>query len=90
MAKGEVDLVKNGQMLKDRHSDAANELLQKQFPEVRGLKSPVLGQSLVFHPQNPIHTNATCEREKHWRTVVASDTCKSTVKVFDSVFQCVG
>ena len=27
LAKGEVDLVKNGQMLKDKHIDATNELL---------------------------------------------------------------
>ena len=37
--------VKNGRMLKDRHIDAANLILRKQFPEVRGLKSPVMGQS---------------------------------------------
>ena len=41
----EVTLVKNGRMLKDRHIDAAN---QMQFPEVRGLKSPVMGQTLSF------------------------------------------
>ena len=35
----EISLVKNGHMLKDRHIDAANQMLRKQFPEVRGLKS---------------------------------------------------
>ena len=49
----EVSLVKNGRMLNDRHIDAANQMLRKQFPEVRGLKSSVMGQSLSFPVTDP-------------------------------------
>ena len=46
LTREEVNLVKNGHiMLKDRHIDAANQMLRKQFPEIRGLHSPFLGQS---------------------------------------------
>ena len=49
----EVSLVKNGRMVNDGHIDAANQMLRKQFPEVRGLKSPVMGPSLSFPVTDP-------------------------------------
>ena len=84
----EVSLVKNGRMLNDRHIDAANQMLRKQFPEVRGLKSPVMGQSLSFPVTDPPFVQILHVRENHWMTVVALD--KTTVHVYDSMFRCVG
>lgn len=84
----EVSLVKNGRMLNDRHIDAANQMLCKQFPEVRGLKSPVMGQSLSFPVTDPPFVQILHVGENHWMTVVALD--KTTVHVYDSMFRCVG
>ena len=37
LTKEEVNVMKNGWMLTDRHITVANQMLRKQFPEVRGL-----------------------------------------------------
>lgn len=62
----EVNLVKNGHMLKD----AENHMLRKQFPEVRGLKSLVMGQSLSFPVTEPPFVQMLHVGENHWTTVV--------------------
>ena len=80
--------MKNSRMLNDRHIDAANQMLRKQFPEVRGLKSPVMGQSLSFPVTDPPFVQILHVGENHWMTVVALD--KTTVHVYDSMFRCVG
>lgn len=84
----EVNLVKNGHMLKDRHIDAANQMLRKQFPEIRGLHSPFLGQSLSFPVTEPPFVQMLHVGANHWMTVVATN--ETTVLVYDSMFRCVG
>ena len=49
----EISHLQNGEMLNDTHIDVANQMLRKQFPEVRGLQSPLLGQSLSFAVTEP-------------------------------------
>ena len=84
----EVDLVKNGCMLKDCHINAANQMLRKQFPDVRGLYSPIMGQTLSFPVTEPPFVQILHVGENHWMMVVAVD--KTTVQVYDSMFRCVG
>ena len=81
-------MVINGSMLTDRHITVANQMLRKQFPDVRGLKSPVMGQSLCFPVTEPPFVQEIHVGENHWSTVVAVD--HTTVKLFDSMFRCVG
>lgn len=59
-------------------TDVAN---QKQFPEVRGLQSPLLGQSLSFEPP---FVQVLYLDTLHWVTVIGVSS--SLVKVYDSVF----
>ena len=75
-------------MLKDRHIDAANQMLRKQFPEIRGLHSPFLGQSLSFPVTEPPFVQMLHVGANHWMTVVATD--ETSVLVYDSMFLCVG
>ena len=64
--------MKNGHnMLKDGHIDAANNMLRKQFPEVRGLKSPVMVQTLTFPVTDPVCANAPC-----WGESLDNGGCK--------------
>ena len=37
----EVACLENGEMLNDTHINVANQMLRKQFPDVRGLQSPL-------------------------------------------------
>ena len=71
-----------------RHITVANQMLRKQFPEERGLKPTVMGQSLSFPATEPPFVQILHVGENHWMTVVAVD--QMTVKVFDSLFRCVG
>ena len=43
----------SGRMLNDGLIDAASKILRKQFPDVRGLQSPVIGESLSFRVTEP-------------------------------------
>ena len=81
----EISHLQNGEMLNDTHIDVANQMLRKQFPEVRGLQSPLLGQSLSFAVTEPpfLHVDTL-----HWVTVIGVSS--SLVKVYDSVFNTVG
>ena len=86
LTKAEVNVVKNGRMLTDRHITVANQMLRKQFPDMRGLKSPVMGQSLCFPVTELPFVQEIHAGENHWLTVVAVDY--TTVKMFDSMFRC--
>lgn len=48
LSAGEVAHLENGEMLNDTHITVANQLLRKQFPDIRGLQSSLLGESLSF------------------------------------------
>lgn len=88
LTNAEINVVKNGRILIDRHITVANRMLRKQFPEERGLKPTVMGQSLSFPATEPPFVQILHVGENHWMTVVAVD--QMTVKVFDSMFRCVG
>lgn len=84
----EVTHLEKGEMLNDTHIDLANQMLRKQFPEVRGLQSPLLGQSLSFAEIEPPFVQVLHVNSLHWVTVVGVNS--SLVKVYDSVFNTVG
>ena len=85
--------IRRGEKLDDGHISAASKLLHKQFPNIQGLSTPLLGQNLSFPVINStlllagsgfeyiqiLHTGAD-----HWVTicVVSSDE----VRVYDSMF----
>ena len=84
----EVACLENGKMLNDMHIDVANQMLRKQFPDVRGLQSPLLGQSLSFAVTEPPFVQVLHVDGLHWVTVIGVHT--SLVKVCDSVFNTAG
>jgi hypothetical protein len=81
-----VMLLEKGEMLNDTHIDVANQMLRKQFPEVRGVQLPLLGQSLSF--TEPPFVQVLHVNGDHWVTVIGVNS--SLVKVYDSVFNTVG
>jgi len=83
--------IKSGDKLGDDHINAANELLQSQFPDIQGLCTPVLGQQLYFpnfdrtlgYAGIPyiqvLHTGAD-----HW--IAIQITSDDEVNIYDSLF----
>ena len=82
----EVAHLENGEMLNDTHIDAANQMFRKQFPDVRGLQSPLLGQSLSFAVTEPPFVQVLHVDGLHWVTVTGVHT--SLVKVLQCVQHC--
>ena len=83
--------IRQGEKLDDGHISAACKILSKQFPDIQGLHTPVLGQNLSFPVVNSMYLLAGYEYIQilhtgadHWITVciVSSDE----VKVYDSMF----
>ena len=83
--------IRQGEKLDDNHVSAACQILQRQFPNIQGLCTPILGQNLSFPVVNSLfllagynyiqilHTGAD-----HWVTVcIESD---ENAKVYDSMF----
>ena len=81
----QIELVNEGRMLTDNHIDYANKLLRKQFPDVRGLQTPLLGQSLTYAVTEPPFVQILHVNSLHWMTVVGVH--KSLVKVYDSLYK---
>ena len=77
--------ISSGKKLSDRHIDAANHLLKKQFPHVRGLQTPLFGQTGHFRVTAAPFIQMLHVRGDHWLTVVAAD--QKTVKVYDSTYR---
>ena len=85
--------IRKGEKLDDGHISAACKMLCKQFPNIQGLNTLVLGQNLSFPPVNSmlllagqgyeyiqvLHTGAD-----HWITISIETT--DEVKVYDSMF----
>ena len=79
----EIAHLQNGEMLNDTHIDVANQMLRKQFPEVRGLQSPLLGQSLSFAVTEPPFVQVLHVDTLHWVTVIGVSS--SLVKTLQEV-----
>ena len=91
LTNAEVNVVKNGtdfdrQTYHCRKSDVPKAVSRSEGFNL--LKSPVVGQSLSFPATQPPFVQMLHVGNNHWLTVVAVD--KTTVKVFDSMFRCVG
>ena len=84
----ELDRVMSGRMLNDGLIDAASKMLRKQFPDVRGLQSPVIGESLSFRVTEPPFVQMLHVGGNHWMTVVVVDN--TLVRVYDSLYRNVG
>ena len=81
-----------GGRLGDEHINAANQLLQSQFPDVQGLCTPALGQKLCFPKfitlRDMLHGHAYLQilhtGGDHWITIEILS--KEEVRVYDSIF----
>lgn len=85
LSEADLNEIKHGQKLTDRHIDAANHLLQKQFTDIRGLQTPLLGQGLHFKTVKAPFVQILFIRDGHWCTVTALDN--KNVHVFDSSYR---
>ena len=86
----ELECVMSGNMLNDGLIDAAScsKMLRKQFPDVWGLQSPLLGESLSFQVTEPPFVQILHVGGNHWMTIVVVDN--TLVKVYDSLYRSVG
>jgi len=80
----------NGLKLTDRHIDAANQLLSDRFPDIQGLSTPLLGQTLTFPSYDCFEAAAGlsyvqvlhCPKNDHWLTLQVE--FDEGIRVFDS------
>ena len=82
----EKRIIKEGGWLNDKHIEAANILLRKQFPSVVGLQSRVLGQTFAFDICQRPFIQILNVQGNHWCTVARISS--SDVHVYDSLLQC--
>ena len=78
-------ILETGEWLNDLHISAANCLLQRQFPQISGLQSPVLGSKLQF---SALHSEGIqiLNYKKHWICISTVGCCPGHVKVYDSLY----
>ena len=77
----------------DRHIDAVNQLLKDKFPDIQGLATPLLGQTLSFPCYNCFEVAAGflyaqilhCLANDHWLTLQVQFN-EDIIRVFDSVY----
>ena len=87
LSQDEISRVCSQQMLTDRHINAASMMLQRQFPEVRGLQHTVLGQNLLFRVIEPPFVQILHVDNNHWMTIICIED--TLVKMYDSVHRSV-
>ena len=87
LSQSDVDIVRDGRMLTDAHMTAANQLLKRQFPSIRGLQSMLSGQDISFNPVETPFIQIVHVGSLHWATVEACHD--SHVRVYDSLYSAV-
>ena len=76
----------NTQWLTDAHSSAAQKLLKKQFPNVDGLYSPLVGTSIIgFDSVTNSNVQIHNANSSHWVMSTAGILSMICVDVFDSL-----
>lgn len=88
LSKQEISQIHRQQMLTDKHISAVNVMLQRQFPETRGLQPTIRGQNLSFQVVEPPFVQILHVGSNHWMTVIGISN--TLVKVYDSLYRCVG
>ena len=83
----EISRLCSQQMLTDWHINAASMMLQRQFPEVRGLQHTVLGQNLSFRVIEPPFVQILHVDNNHWMTIICIED--TLVKMYNSVHRSV-
>ena len=82
----EKRIIKEGGWLNDKHIQAANILLRKQFPSIAGLQNPVLGQTFAFDICHGPFIQILNVQGNHWCTIARISS--SAVHVYDSLLHC--
>ena len=75
-----------GQWLSDKHISAAQNMMRKQFPDMDGLFSPLVGTSTIgFNPVQRSAVQIHNNERMHWLTSSAGITGRGEVDIFDSL-----
>ena len=82
--------ISEGQWLSDNVITAAQFLIKKKFPDIKGLQSPLLGETLTFdvHPAGVEFVQVLNVSNSHWITVTSIGCSSSEIKVYDSFPSC--
>ena len=76
----------NGEWLNCRLIEAAQKLLSEQFPDVKGLQSPLCGEKLSFKRPDGHFVQIFNIRRSHWIAVSNIGCEEGTANVFDSFY----
>lgn len=85
LTEDNLNIIVDGKWLTDKHIDAAQGLLKKQFPHVRGLQSPTLSQTQTFEIQTGEFAQIL-NTGGHWVTVTRTDGQSDDIEVYDSLY----
>lgn len=81
----DCSVLQNGKWLSDKHMQAAQNLLKKQFPEVGGLRTPLLSQGSHWKSMEGEGVQILNELNCHWVCMPTISCPPNVVKVWDSM-----
>ena len=81
----ERKIIQSGEWLNDRHTTAAQTLIQQDHPHIDGLQCPLLGTKLQFQVQKSGSMQILNYRG-HWGCITTLGCIPGHVKVFDSMY----
>ena len=86
LLQDDKERLESGKWLNTRLIEAAQLILSKQFPDVKGFQSPLFGQNLSFRKVEGSFIQILHTRQSHW--IAVSDVCcsRGEVVVYDSAY----
>ena len=78
--------IQNNEWLTDKHINAAQKILKKQFPNITGLQNPILAHEGCFDicSSSNMAQILHCGSYKHWVAIANIKSPKNTVFVYNS------
>lgn len=85
LSQNDKEILQGGETLTDKHIDAAQRLLKKQFPNIHGLQSPTLQETNQWDVMRAEGVQILNENSNHWVCISTRECPPDTVNVYDSV-----
>ena len=76
--------IQSGEWLTDRTINIAQSLLKRQYPEIGGLQSCLLGQTLAFDVEKGKFVQILFVNKNHWITISNINCPPEEINVYDS------
>ena len=79
-------LIETDKCLNDMHIACSSAFLKKQFPDIKGLQSPILQNTLPIGNYSNVIQVIFLEKEKHWAVISTLNCEKDIVHYYDSAY----